>query len=69
MATIARSLGASQILHGRVAARGPAFEVVLELVDAETQITKSWRGTVQDADANLEAAAREGYKALVGKVR
>ena len=69
LANIAKGMGASQILYGRVDAQGPVFKVTLQLVDAETQIAKSWTGTVQDADANLEAAAREGYSALVGKVR
>lgn len=69
MANIAKGMGATQILYGRVEAQGPVFKVTLELVHAETQIAKSWTGTVQDADANLEAAAREGYAALVGKVR
>ncbi|HEY5936763.1 MAG TPA: hypothetical protein VIU61_19075 [Kofleriaceae bacterium] len=69
LATIAKGLGATQILYGQVDAKGKVFEVTLRLVDAETQIAKSWTGTMQDADANLEAAAREGYAQLVGKVR
>ena len=69
LANIAKGLGATQILYGRVDAKGKVFDVTLRLVDAETQIVKSWAGTVQDADANLEAAARESYSALVGKVR
>jgi hypothetical protein len=70
LANIAKGMGATQILSGRVEALTAGFKVTLQLVDAETQITKSWAGTVKAADdPALEQAAREGYDALVGKVR
>jgi hypothetical protein len=70
LANIAKGMGATQILYGRIDGQGAEHKVTLQLVDAETQITKSWAGSVKGADdPKLEQVARDGYDALVGKVR
>lgn len=70
LATIAKGMGATQILYGRVDSKSADVEVTLNLVDAETQISKSWSGRLKPGDEpGLEQAARAGYDALVGKVR
>jgi TolB-like protein len=69
MAKIGRNLGVDQILYGRVEASGPAFRIRLTLLDVETTVAVQWSGTVQDAESNMQAAARDAIATLVERFR
>jgi hypothetical protein len=67
MAKIAQRLGADQILYGSCEERGPVFHLELTLLDARTGIAVEWTGTVQDAEPDLQAAAKAGFASLVSR--
>jgi len=69
MSKIGTNLGVVQILYGHIAQSGPTFRIRLKLLDVETNTVLEWNGTVQDAEPNMQAAARDAIATLVERFR